>query len=314
MKNLTIRFVMVCRPGLLLIFFFTYTLMNAQTNRALLVGISHYPKASGWENIHATNDCELIKNILTENGYDNNNIAILIDKNATKRNIIAQLNTLYQESSSGDYVYIQFSGHGQQMMDDNGDEDDGLDEAMIPYDAEFWYIKGKYEGENHLRDDEIGKWLRRLRSKVGERGNVTFLLDACHSGTGNRDNEGDYIRGTGYVFAPDNYIPVAGRNQHSTLTLRKEKGLSPVAVFSACLPDEINYEYYNKKDAGYYGLLTFAFGQVFRDKNHSRTEEQFYHSLVTKMQQLTSHKKNRKQTPYFESSDKSRIFKIGIQK
>jgi hypothetical protein len=27
------------------------------------------------------------------------------------------------------------SGHGQQIQDDNGDELDGYDEALIPYDA-----------------------------------------------------------------------------------------------------------------------------------------------------------------------------------
>ena len=42
-------------------------------------------------------------------------------------------------------------------MDDNGDEEDGLDEALIPYDAQFWYAPGEYEGQNHLRDDELGE-------------------------------------------------------------------------------------------------------------------------------------------------------------
>jgi len=40
------------------------------------------------------------------------------------------------------------------MEDDNGDEVGGLDESLVPYDAEMHFRKGKYEGENHIRDDE----------------------------------------------------------------------------------------------------------------------------------------------------------------
>ena len=50
-------------------------------------------------------------------------------------------------------------------MDDNGDEEDGLDESLVLYDAGYWYIPGKYEGENHLRDDELGMWINKLRKK-----------------------------------------------------------------------------------------------------------------------------------------------------
>ena len=163
----------------------------AQTNRALIVGISRYPEGSGWENIHASNDTRLTHSLLAACGYEETNIATLSDAKATKRNIAHALQSLCNATQTGDYVYLHFSCHGQQMMDDNGDEEDGLDEALIPYDAQFWYAPGEYEGQNHLRDDELGEWIRRLRRKAGERGSVTVVLDACHSGTGNRLPEAD---------------------------------------------------------------------------------------------------------------------------
>lgn len=94
------------------------------------------------------------------------------------------------------------------MADDNGDETDGLDEALIPYDAPRRYQKGVYVGEKHLRDDELGSLLDDIRKKTGDKGTVTLALDACHSGTADRDKGDDvYVRGTSYVFAPKDFCP-----------------------------------------------------------------------------------------------------------
>ncbi len=41
----------------------------AQTNRALIVGISRYPEGSGWENIHASNDTRLTHSLLAACGW-----------------------------------------------------------------------------------------------------------------------------------------------------------------------------------------------------------------------------------------------------
>ena len=208
--------------------------VSAQTNRALLVNISHYPDGNGWENIHADNDARLMHSLLAACGYQETGITTLTDAQATKRGIIRALQNLCNSTQAGDHVHLHFSCHGQQMMDDNGDEEDGLDEALIPYDALFWYEPGEYEGENHLRDDELGEWMRRLRRKAGAEGHVTVVLDACHSGTGNRLPEADdYVRGTGYIFAPDDYVPTAGKHQELSLHLKQEAGLAPTVVFSA---------------------------------------------------------------------------------
>lgn len=61
------------------------------------------------------------------------------------------------------------------MMDLNGDEEDGLDEALIPYDALFWYLPGVYEGEKHFSDDELGEWIDRFRCKLGKSGQILYF-------------------------------------------------------------------------------------------------------------------------------------------
>lgn len=55
----------------------------------------------------------------------------------------------------------------------------------------------------------------------------------------------DYIRGTGYIFAPDDYVPTEGKHPELSLRLKQESGLAPTAVFSACLAEETNFEYFD---------------------------------------------------------------------
>lgn len=289
---------------------------HAQKGRALIVAIDHYPAESGWEDIHAGNDALLIQSMLVGCGYEQRNIMQLRNSQATKLGIMRHLKAMYDHTEKGDQLFLHFSCHGQQMMDDNGDEEDGLDEALIPFDALFWYIPGEYEGKNHLRDDELGQWIRLLRQKAGTQGHVTVLLDACHSGTGNRLPEaGDYIRGTSYIFAPDNYVPTKGNHPELSLRLKTENGLAPAVVFSACLPDEINYEYYDTAQSRYSGLLTYTFRKIAKEmKGKNMNVNQFMGRLKQEMQVLSSRKSSkRRQTPYMECTNPQGLFNLYLK-
>lgn len=289
---------------------------QAQKGHALIVAIDHYPAESGWEDIHSGNDALLIQSMLTGCGYAQRNIIQLRNAQATKQGILKHLKAMYDRTEKGDQLFLHFSCHGQQMMDDNGDEEDGLDEALIPFDALFWYIPGEYEGKNHLRDDELGQWIRLLRQKAGAQGHVTVLLDACHSGTGNRDPKaGDYIRGTSYIFAPDDYVPTKGKHPELSLRLKTENGLAPAVVFSACLPDEINYEYYDTTQARYSGLLTYAFRKVTKEaKGKYMNVNQFMERLKQEMKILSARKSSkRQQTPYMECTDPQGLFNLYLK-
>lgn len=286
---------------------------SAQTNRALLVSISRYPQGSGWEPIHASADALLARSLLSACGYADTGIASLTDEQATKRAILAALKKLCTDTRPGDCLYLHFSCHGQQMMDDNGDEEDGLDEALIPYDALFWYMPGEYEGENHLRDDELGDLLLCLRRRAGPEGHVTVVLDACHSGTGNRLPEADdYIRGTGYIFAPDDYVPTEGKHPELSLRLTKAPELAPAIVVSACLAEEINYEYFDPRLSRYSGLLTYAFCQtMLENRQPAISAARLLQLLTNRMQALIAHRPKRKQTPYMECTDLLENVRIG---
>ena len=171
---------------------------NAQNKRALVIGIGDYPEESGWCKIHGDNDISIVTEMLEENGFEQ--VQILCNKAATKKGIIDALDNLAKKATLGDVIYIHFSGHGQQITDLDGDEPDGYDEAWIPYDACKDY-SAKYKGQNHIVDDELFDFLNQLRAKVGDKGKIIVVSDACHSGSGSRgDEDEDVVRGVQEKF------------------------------------------------------------------------------------------------------------------
>lgn len=93
------------------------------------------------------------------------------------------------------------------MADPHHDEPDGLDECWIPYDA-YKKACARDRGERHLSDDEVNYYLGRLRDKVGERGKILVVIDACHSGDATCGDEGEEVlRGVSEVFDATCHLP-----------------------------------------------------------------------------------------------------------
>ena len=164
---------------------------NAVEKRALLIGISDYPTVKWhpeleWRDIHGANDIVTLTPTLKKQGFK---ITSLTDSKATAANIRKAFHQLEASASAGDLIYIHFSGHGQAVEDMNGDEVDGWDEAIIPYDARIKYVKGIYEGENHILDDELESYFTAIRKKIGHSGYLYIVLDACHMGGASRGDE-----------------------------------------------------------------------------------------------------------------------------
>src|SRR5690606_38059030 len=168
----------------LLALLFSIQLFSSEKH-ALIIAIGDYPAEGGWSQISSANDVPLIKSALLTQGFAESNITTLIDNQATKQGIEDAFTALAKRIKKGDIVVIHYSGHGQQIFDDNGDEVDGLDEAIVPYDA-FVKYTNNYKGENHLRDDELGNIIANFRNKLGENGQLLVILDSCHSGSATR--------------------------------------------------------------------------------------------------------------------------------
>lgn len=294
-----------------ILFFISVFSANGQSARALLVAVDKYPEQNGWNDIHATNDIKLIEPILHRTGFASQNITILTNEQATKAAIIKALEMLATHSRSGDYIYIHFSCHGQQMADNNGDEVDGLDEVLIPYDAQRRYIKEVYEGANHLRDDELGLLLDAMRLKVGGKGSLLLSLDACHSGTANRDYDDDaYVRGTTYIFAPPDFVPSQTNSKPFMEQITSHPQMGTLTVIAACHPDQLNYEYRCPSSGNYYGSLSYALSRIWQD-GKPLSVAALRTTLVAQMT-LLKPRRGKTQTPLLQTSDEKRAFKIGL--
>lgn len=214
----------------LLVLVMTVCTLTAQERRALAVGIGQYEDPS-WGKINADNDLEYVSEILDM--YDFDDVTFLKNTQATKEAIVKAFADLSRRCHMGDIVYVHFSGHGQQVKDIDGDEEDGFDESWIPYDAYRQCCK-EDDGSRHLIDDEINLMLAELRRKVGKSGQILVVVDACHSGKSSRLGKNvheDFIcRGVRDAFIPECRVESG--------ELISEDWL----LISACEDYQVNYE------------------------------------------------------------------------
>src|SRR5262245_20215046 len=134
-------------------------------HRALCIGIDEYP--TPYELYGCVRDSRAWAQALTARGFE---VTSLANGHATREAILSGLSALVDQASAGDSVVFQFSGHGTQVDDLDGDERDGKDEALCPFD---WST-----GALIIDDD-----LRALFARLGAGVTCTCFVDCCHSGT-----------------------------------------------------------------------------------------------------------------------------------
>lgn len=226
-----------------------------QEKRALLIGIGEYAQDSGWHSIHGDNDVAIAESYLHKNGFEAKDITTIVNEEATFSAIDEAFINLLASSKNKDIVYIHFSGHGQQITDLDGDEEDALDECWIPYDAYKGYQPGIYEGQRHFTDDRLFGYLSRLRKKIGPSGKIIVISDSCHSGSGSRGDIDDdvFIRGTDEKFLIPNVLP----QKHSS---RNPEEHVQWLYIAACKSYQTNYEH-RLPNGNYCGSLTYVISQ-----------------------------------------------------
>lgn len=164
---------------------------------ALLVGIDDYasprvPNLGG-----CVNDIETMAQLLTDRfQVPEENITILPNNKATyeavkaafREQLIDRAKAWVADGRQGEppAFLFEYSGHGSQAIDPTGTEPDGLDETMVCHDSRLPDI---YD----LKDWELGALIDELTQNFIDpatgnySGNVTIIMDCCHSGGGTRD-------------------------------------------------------------------------------------------------------------------------------
>ena len=253
----------------------------SQSKRAFMVGISDYTSNQyladdkGWNDIHGENDVNLLVPTLKKQGFS---IQKLCNRGATAKNIRKSFISFSEKCKSGDIVYLHFSCHGQPFEDYDGDESDGWDEALVPFDALKEYQQGKYSGENHITDDELNTYLKTIRNRVGPKGFVYVVIDACHAGSsyrGEEDEDSVIIRGTDKGFSKSSKQYAPRIDKRGKIKVEKSANMANICILEACRSYQVNSEI--RADGKYYGSLSYYVNKTLKsiklDKSISWTEK-----------------------------------------
>lgn len=144
--------------------------MDVARGIALLIGLNSLDAAhyQGWDG--KLNACEAdardMKAIADNMGYETH---ILLTRDATRTAVLATAKAIAVNLREGDIFLLTYSGHGGQIPDQDGDEDDACDETWCLYDGQ-------------LVDDELYALFAQFDQGV----RIFMLSDSCHSGTVNK--------------------------------------------------------------------------------------------------------------------------------
>jgi hypothetical protein len=241
-------------------------------DRALVVGVEKYADSRVPETPGCVLDAtQTAKFLETKYGFAGTAIKVLTNEQATAADIEKEFrHWLIEGTQPGDRVFFLYAGHGSQLPDDNGDEEDGLDETIAPYDV------NPETGSGEIRDDVFDEMIAQLSGR-----RAVLVFDSCHSGTISRDipKLHAFPRGGGarYLPRPDQFKALAAREATSYsiegaprsrdlkrvggfLDSSKVKTLSGVVVISAAASTQRAYPL----EVG--GALRGALSYVFADE------------------------------------------------
>jgi metacaspase-1 len=270
---------------------------------ALLVGINDYKSINDLQG--CINDVTNVRNILKNYfGYTNNDIRVLIDERATKKNILYRLENMVKKSKAGDSLIFHFSGHGSQIRDRDNDElNDHMDELICPYNMNW--------DDGYITDD----MLREILDKLPKGVKMEIILDSCHSGTGTRDMILDPPSGSGpkvlfknRLLRPPVDIECRVQGEEDLLkparSFRTDEGIILNHVlWAGCKDNQTSADAYI--DGRYNGAFSYYFckhiresrGNITRAELHSRISDSLNHN-------------NYGQSPQLECNDRLKTGKI----
>lgn len=190
--------------------------------RALLMGINSYA------NFPSLRGClgdtfDLARQLVNWCGCKHEEIRLLLNQDCASENIRLSIQLLAEESEFGDVPIIHYSGHGSQIKDKNGDEEDQLDEIICPSDINF------DDQDTYITDDNLNELFKPFREKDIV---PIVIMDCCHSGTNIRSINLSQPR---YITPPDLYY----QSRYRTMKVKQiAADETRNILLAACQPDE----------------------------------------------------------------------------
>jgi len=283
----------------------------------LQVGIGKYLNAPKWADLRGSvTDVMEMRKVLEGDRFriPPSNIITLTNDQATKQKIfstfqdhlIANAKNYFEKTKKRDaVVMLQYSGHGSQAPDADGDEADKLDETLVTYDSQD--VKGK---NFDITDDEIFALTSELKRYTD---NIVYIFDSCHSGSGTRNAE-DARRLPARTTTPES-VPMPG------ITTRSGKAADDGAegtvmppgddyiVISAAQADQIATQKYCFEECGsdkepvVFGLFTYY---LIDELKNARGDTSYREVMQNVSRKVEAERPS--QTPLIEGDDRRAVF------
>ena len=130
----------------------------------LAVGVSEYP--GNLKLNYAADDAKALAQVYQEHGkslFRQVEVKLIVDKDATRRNILKGLTWLSKQMTQNDVAVISFAGHGAK-----------------DHDGTFYLLPVDVDLDDLLSSAVPGDQIK--RTLAGIPGRFILLLDACHAG------------------------------------------------------------------------------------------------------------------------------------
>lgn len=280
---------------------------SAPRRIALLVGIADYKNFEadgppGESDLRGPRtDVARMQHSLARFGFDDSLVTVLVDSQASRAALRSALIGLADKvHSPDDVVVFYYSGHGTQVADENGDEDDGVDEALVP-----WDVKNIRDAHQVIIDDSLGIWLGALQTK-----NVTVIVDACFSGTITRSLGGEIARGAPPLPRPARAAaPAPAPAEAAPDAIGAERAMLrevPFTVITAAAANELAVELpWADLDNRYAGVFTYNLTRLLDEAAGSTIRyDAFMGVLRDEVRKWT------RQTPQLEGTAQARASRL----
>lgn len=192
----------------------------------------------------------------------------LIRAEATRNAVISTIKKLATTLTTNDLFVITYSGHGGQVPDLNGDEDDALDETWCLFDGQ-------------LIDDELVDLWPTFSKGV----RILVISDSCHSGSVikmveriNRTTSEftpkfmpDEVAGTTYFNNQKFYDDILQNTKDANL----QKIQASVKLISGCQDNQYSY------DGSFNGQFTGALKKVWNGGKFNRNYFSFHKEIMS---------------------------------
>ena len=264
--------------------------------RALCVGINNYPGSQN-DLQGCVNDMNDWAEMFRAHGFDE--VVTLQDSQASKSALMKELEKGITETGIKDLFFFTFSGHGTWVPDDDGDEADGRDEALCPWDF----------SKNVIIDDELFD----LFSTRHYGSRIVMFSDSCHSGSVARMGPALGTSRRKIRFMPPGIFLSA---KHTAVAKRLEKAASKGKMRSTCLLvsgcKDTEYSYDAWFGARANGAFTYAALEALKNLGttpggaETLSDYRDWYKAIRKILPSISHP----QTPQFTATSSQRKWKI----